>query len=243
MLITVDLCTLGMADEDERSHCRMMTIMTNDSVVADAFRPYRCARDHNYASAGSRHSRGAQEHDRQSCEVLMTALKASLLHRDRREPSQLMTLAVRNDDEQEEDSGLDEDEQPAEHQRPTETQIKMVNQYHRNLGHPSRREFLKVLKAAHAKPVVLEYVRREYRCADCDAHTKPQPSRKAASPGRVLHSIARTISSDFERHLSWHEFPGCCPHATRRDSHSCNGLVCFSAVMAAPFWHTRRHDH
>ena len=53
MLITVDLCTLGMADEDERSHCRMTTIMTNDSVVADAFRPYRCAQDHNYASAGS----------------------------------------------------------------------------------------------------------------------------------------------------------------------------------------------
>ena len=145
-----------MADEDERSHCRMTTIMTNDSVVADAFRPYRCARDHNYASAGSRHSRGAQEHDRQFCEVLTTALKASLLHRDRREPRQLMTLVVRNDEEQEEDSGLEEDEQPAEYQRPTETQIKMVNQYHRNLGHPSRREFLRVLKAAHAKPSVLE---------------------------------------------------------------------------------------
>ena len=39
-----------------------------------------------------------------------------------------------------------------------------------------------MLKAAHAKPAVLEYVRREYRCADCDAHTKPQPSRKAAIP-------------------------------------------------------------
>ena len=133
MLITVDLCTLGMADEDERSHCRMTTIMTNDSTVADAFRPYRCARNHKYASAGGGRSLGAHEHDRQFCEVLMTALKASLLHRDRREPRQLMTLAVRNDDEQEEDSGLDEDEPPAEHQRPTETQIKMVNQYHRNL--------------------------------------------------------------------------------------------------------------
>ena len=76
MLIPVDLCTLGMADEDERSHCRMTTTMTNDSVVADALRPYRCARDQKYASAGSRHSRGAQEHDRQLCEVLMTALNA-----------------------------------------------------------------------------------------------------------------------------------------------------------------------
>ena len=183
MLVTVDLCTLGMADEDERSHCKTTTLMTNDSVVADAFRPHRCARDHNRVSSAGRRSRGAQEHDRQFCVVLMTALKASLLHLDRREPSQLMTLAVRNDDEQEEDSGLDEDEPRADHQRTTETQIKMVNQYHRNLGHASRREFLKVLNAAHTKPVVLEYVRREYRCADRDAHTKPQPSRKAAIPG------------------------------------------------------------
>ena len=30
--------------------------------------------------------------------------------------------------------------------------------------------------------------------------------------------MARTISSDFEHHLSWHEYPGCYPHATRRDS-------------------------
>ena len=152
MLVTVDLCMLGMTDEDERSHSRMTTIMTNDSVVADALRPYRCAQDHSYASAGSRYSRRAQEHDRQFCEILTTALKASLLHRDRREPRQLMTLTVRNDEEREEDSGLEEDEQPAEYEHPTETQIKMVNQYHRNLGHPSRREFLKVLKAAHAKP-------------------------------------------------------------------------------------------
>ena len=158
--------------------------MTNDPIVADAFRPYRCVRDHKHVSSvGGRRSGGAQEHDQQFCEVLMTALKASLLHRallrrDRREPSQLMTLAARNDDEQEEDSGLNEDEPPADHQRPTETQIKMVNQYHRHLGHASRREFLKVLKAVYAKLVLLEYVRREYNCADCDA----QPSRKPAIP-------------------------------------------------------------
>ena len=182
ILITVDLCAVGMTNEDECSHWRMTTIMTNDSVVADAFRPYRCAPDYGFATAGGRHSRGAQKYDQRFCEILTTALRTSLLHRDRREPRQLTTLAVRNDEEQEDSGFEEEEEQPAQHQRPTETQIKMVNQYHRNLGHPSRREFLKVLKAAHAKPAVLEYVRREYRCADCDAHTKPQPSRKAAIP-------------------------------------------------------------
>ena len=185
MLITADLCTLGMADEDERSHCRMTTIMTNDSVVADAFRPYRCARDHNYASAGSRQSRGAQEHDRQFCVGLTTALKASLLHRDRREPRQHKSKrktrgSTRTSNQQ--------------NINVPQTQIKMVNQYHRNLGHPSRREFLKVLKEAHAKPAVLEYVRREYRYADCDAHTKPQPSRKAAIPR--IYEFNRIIALD-----------------------------------------------
>ena len=120
--MTVDLCALGKADEDERSHCRTTAHMTNDSVVADAFCPYRCARDYNHISlAGGRLFRGAQEHARQFCEVLVTAVKVSFLHPDRREPSQLMTLALRNDDEQEEDSGLDEDEAPADHQRTTET--------------------------------------------------------------------------------------------------------------------------
>ena len=44
-------------------------------------------------------------------------------------------------------------------------------------GNPSHR-----LKVVCGKPIVLEYVRREYRCADCDAHSTPQPSRKAAVP-------------------------------------------------------------
>ena len=116
MLVTVDLCELGMADEDERLHRMTSTLMTNDPVVADAIHPYQCARDHkDVSSAGGRHCREALEHPRQFYELLVTAVKASLLHRDRREPSQLMTLAVRNDDEQEEDSGLDEDEAPADH--------------------------------------------------------------------------------------------------------------------------------
>ena len=51
MLITVDLCTLGMVDEDECSYKRTTTIMTNGSMVADAFRPYRSVRNYKYAFA------------------------------------------------------------------------------------------------------------------------------------------------------------------------------------------------
>ena len=137
LLATVYMCALGMTDEGERSHCRTTTLMTNDSVVADAFRPCRCARDHKYVSfAGGRRSRRAQEHPRQFCELLVTALKASLLRRDRREPSQLLTLSARNDDERDEDSGLDEDEASTDNQHPTEAQIMMLDQHHRHSSHP-----------------------------------------------------------------------------------------------------------
>ena len=161
----------------------------------------RCERDHEQVTlAEGRRTRKAQEYPRQFCEVMVTAVKASLLHRDRGAPVQPMTLEVREndepaDDERDTDSGLDEGDAPADDLQPTESQTKMVDQCHRNLGHPSHREFLKVLKAANAKPVVLlKYVRRGYRCADCDAHSRPQPSPKAAV--RRTHEFNRIIALD-----------------------------------------------
>ena len=44
MLVTVDLCTLGMVDKDECSCYRTTTFMTDDSVVAEAFRPSTLSR-------------------------------------------------------------------------------------------------------------------------------------------------------------------------------------------------------
>ena len=93
----------------------------------------------------------------------------------------------------------------------------------RNLGHPSTRDLLKVLKAAHAKS----------SARTCDAninaqnvtHTKPQPSRKAAVPRTyefnriialdVFYIPLRPVSSDSEHLMSWYEFPGRGSHAAR----------------------------
>ena len=133
------------------------------------------------------------------------------------------------------DCGLDEDEASTDNQHPTEAQIKMVDQCHRHLGHPSRQEFLKVLKAAHAKLAVLEYVRHEYRSADCDAHSKPQPSRKAAIPR--TYEFNRIIALDaFNISLREQSLPvlnifchgakfQVAAHATRRDPHGRSSVV------------------
>ena len=61
ILVTIDMRALGLADVDGRSHRRTTTLVTHDPVVADVFRPCRCARDHEHVSpAGSRRSRRAK---------------------------------------------------------------------------------------------------------------------------------------------------------------------------------------
>ena len=72
----MDMCVLGMADANQHLHRKTTTLMTNDPVVADAFRPYRCERDHEQVTlAEGRRTRRAQEHPRQFCEVMVTAVK------------------------------------------------------------------------------------------------------------------------------------------------------------------------
>ena len=186
--VTVDMCALGMADVDQHLHCKMTTLMTNDPAVADVFRPCRNGCDHEHFTFDEgRRTRRARKYPGQFGEVMATVAKVAVLRRDRSAMVQSMTLAVDEDDETADDgrdaeSGFDEDNAPAHDPQPTESQVKMAEQYHRNLGHPSRREFLKVLKAAHTKPAVLEYVRRGYRIVDCDVHSRPQSPRKAAVP-------------------------------------------------------------
>ena len=165
--VTVDVFALGMAETDEQLYRKTTTLMTNDPEVADAFRPYRFKRTHERVNLLVE----AEAH-----EVLRNTLNSSNCNEGvsppsrSSDPSQPMTLAVRGDDEplaegRDEDSALEDDES-TDDQQPTRAQIKMIDQYHRHLGHPPRRKVLKVLKAAHSKLAVLEHVRCEKRCAD-----------------------------------------------------------------------------
>ena len=56
----------------------------------------------------------------------------------------------------------------------------LVHKVHVNLGHPSRSDFIRVMRMARARPEVLEYIRREYQCDLCQEHQKPSPARPAA---------------------------------------------------------------
>ncbi|CAK0864783.1 unnamed protein product, partial [Prorocentrum cordatum] len=90
---------------------------------------------------------------------------------------------ARPDDEQGEEAEAEEGPGPEDEKFVITAPVKrMIHKVHVNLAHPHKDVFLKILKAAQAKPEVLRYVRDEFTCGDCQAHSRTAASRPAAVP-------------------------------------------------------------
>lgn len=73
-------------------------------------------------------------------------------------------------------------EEPKSNVKVSEKQKRLVRRVHVNTGHPSRDQFLRMLKAAGAREEVLKYVRDQFTCDHCDLQRGPAPRRRAQMP-------------------------------------------------------------
>ncbi|CAE7762188.1 RE1, partial [Symbiodinium sp. CCMP2456] len=78
-----------------------------------------------------------------------------------------------------------------ENMRPTNEELRLLHKLHQNLGHPGAKELARSLKLARAKPHIVRYMAREFRCEVCEARPKPKSARPAVlprsyEPGRVV---------------------------------------------------------
>ena len=64
----------------------------------------------------------------------------------------------------------------------SESQAALIKKLHNNTGHPPLERFLRTLRSAGALPHVLQYVRDEFRCPDCELKKSPDPRRRAQCP-------------------------------------------------------------
>ena len=64
----------------------------------------------------------------------------------------------------------------------SESQVALIRKLHVNTGHLPRDRFLRTLKSAGALPHVLQYVRDEFRCPECEVKKNIDPRRKAQCP-------------------------------------------------------------
>ena len=75
--------------------------------------------------------------------------------------------------------------------RPTNEEIRLLTKLHQNLGHPGPKELARSLRLARAKPHLVRYMAKEFRCEVCEARPKPKSARpavlpKSYEPGKVV---------------------------------------------------------
>ena len=74
---------------------------------------------------------------------------------------------------------------------PTEEEKRLIKKLHENMGHPAPREMARSLRIAHAKPHVVRYVAKSFKCDACEARPRPKPAKpavlpKSYEPGKVV---------------------------------------------------------
>ena len=84
----------------------------------------------------------------------------------------------------------------------SESQKRLVQRVHINIGHPPKDRFLRALRAAGALPQILHYVHNEYQCDDCRLRQRPGFHRKAQLPRTF--SFNKVVCLDF-LYVKWRD--------------------------------------
>ena len=102
---------------------------------------------------------------------------------------------------EDEDLVLDDEEVPLqEEEKPDEKQMKMLQLAYEHMGHPTKRSFARTLHLGGARPGIVTWVRKNFRCGQCESHGRPAPIRKAATPKMYEFNV--------QVHLDLIEVPG-----------------------------------
>ena len=77
----------------------------------------------------------------------------------------------------------DEEMEPPDPQwYPTKQQLADLKIAHDNAGHPTASDFARLIKLGNGRPEVYKWVKKNFRCDECEAHRKPKAKRPSAVP-------------------------------------------------------------
>ena len=75
-----------------------------------------------------------------------------------------------------------DEEPPAPEFRPTSQMLRDLKLAHDNSGHPTNADFARLLRRGNCRPDVAAWVRRNFKCDECEANKRPKARRPAAVP-------------------------------------------------------------
>ncbi|OLQ14984.1 hypothetical protein AK812_SmicGene847 [Symbiodinium microadriaticum] len=98
---------------------------------------------------------------------------------------------VEDEADDEEDSRRQVHRHVHEDMQPTTEEKRLVKKLHENLGHPEPKMMARSMRIAHAKPHLVRYAAKKFKCEICQSRQKPKPARPAVlprfyEPGKVV---------------------------------------------------------
>ena len=94
----------------------------------------------------------------------------------------LPEVAIEDEDEVPPDDDEQDEHIPPPDYWPTEQEMRDLKITHDNAGHPTNQDFARLLRRGHARPEVANWVRKHFKCPDCEANKRPSARRPAAVP-------------------------------------------------------------
>ena len=192
----IDMCAFGLSVHPSGLSKKATRICSNDLVVLEGLSTYKCTRNHSHVQLQGGLPHKAAVYPPAFCETVVKLVRKSIEvgQVDSKISYQKGRIALASfpvrpsvaEDEEEgapeeiEDQGVDVSH--AELGNITEQEKNLVRKVHVNMSHPSRDQFLRILKAAGAKDRVLHYVKEHFQCDHCDLQRFPKSRRKAAIP-------------------------------------------------------------
>lgn len=66
--------------------------------------------------------------------------------------------------------------------QPSSQQLKDPKIAHANSGHPTNKDFSRMIKLGNGKPELVRWVRHNFRCDDCEANRRPRAKKPSVVP-------------------------------------------------------------
>lgn len=173
----VDMCAFGLSVHPSGLSKKPTRLCSNDLVVLEGLSTYKCPKNHSHVQLQGGLPHKAAVYPPAFCDTVVRLIRKSI------EVGQVAakksyqkgriafaSFPVQPSAEEDEEGGLpdgDEDQgqdiSQAELGKITEQEKNLVRKVHVNMSHPSRDQFLRILKAAGAKARVLHYPFHHHR--------------------------------------------------------------------------------
>ena len=115
-----------------------------------------------------------------------------------------------NDEEEPEEANLEPDVDDSDAERepvgfePTPTQRKDLQLAHENAGHPSAKDFARMLRRGSCKPEIASWVAKHFKCPECESNRRPKARRPTAVPKSYRFNHVVGIDLVFKK---WEGYP------------------------------------